>query len=99
MGKVTHGHCEARDIDHPPVLGGGGRRFQSLSANAAREQMLARFSHARAYGDHSPGAHRESGCGHVATGQNPVPRVNIPIPTKISSKMGGTPTPKWYHWL
>ena len=29
-------------------------------------------------------------------GQNPVPPVNIPIPTKIGSKMGGAPTPKWY---
>ena len=25
----------------------------------------------------------EGGCGHVAMGQNPVPPVNIPIPTKI----------------
>ena len=25
-----------------------------------------------------------------------VPPVNIPIPTKIGSKMGGAPTPKWY---
>ena len=31
---------------------------------------------------------------HVAMGQNSVPPVNIPIPTKISSKMGGAPTPK-----
>ena len=30
----------------------------------------------------------------MATGQNPVPSVNIPIPTKIGSKMGGAPTPK-----
>ena len=29
------------------------------------------------------------------TGQNPVPPVNIPIPTKIGSKMGGAPIPKW----
>ena len=28
-------------------------------------------------------------------GQNPVPPVNIPIPTKIGPKMGGAPTPKW----
>ena len=28
-----------------------------------------------------------------------VPAVNIPIPTKIGSKMGGAPTPKWYHWF
>ena len=28
-------------------------------------------------------------------GQDPVPPVNIPIPTKIGSKMGGAPTPKW----
>ena len=28
-------------------------------------------------------------------GQNPVLPVNIPIPTKIGSKMGGAPTPKW----
>ena len=27
--------------------------------------------------------------------QNLVPPVNIPIPTKIGSKMGGAPTPKW----
>ena len=25
----------------------------------------------------------------------PVPRVNIPIPTKIGSNLGGAPTPKW----
>ena len=25
----------------------------------------------------------------------PYPPVNIPIPTKIGSKMGGAPTPKW----
>ena len=31
----------------------------------------------------------------VAMGQNPVPPVNIPIPTKIGPKMGGAPTPKW----
>ena len=30
----------------------------------------------------------------MAMGQNPVPPVNIPIPTKVS-KMGGAPTPKW----
>ena len=30
----------------------------------------------------------------MAMGQNPVPPVNIPIPTKIGSKMGGAPTPK-----
>ena len=28
-------------------------------------------------------------------GQKPVPPVNIPIPTKIGSKMVGAPTPKW----
>ena len=28
----------------------------------------------------------------MAMGQNPVPPVNIPIPTKIGSKMGGAPT-------
>ena len=27
-----------------------------------------------------------------------VPPVNIPISTKIGSKMGGAPTPKWYHF-
>ena len=27
-------------------------------------------------------------------GQNPIPPVNIPLPTKIGSKMGGAPTPK-----
>ena len=34
---------------------------------------------------------------HLAMGQNPVPPVNIPISTKIGSKMGGAPapTPKW----
>ena len=33
---------------------------------------------------------------HMAMGQNPVPSVNIPIPTKIGSKMGGAlKTPKW----
>ena len=31
----------------------------------------------------------------VAMGQNPSPPVNIPIPTKIGSKMGGAPTRKW----
>ena len=31
----------------------------------------------------------------LAMGQTPVPPVNIPIPTKIGSKMGGAPTPKW----
>ena len=33
----------------------------------------------------------------MAMGQNPVPPVNIPIPTKIGSKMGGELTyqPKW----
>ena len=30
---------------------------------------------------------------HMAMGQNPVPPVNIPIPTKIPTKMGGAPTP------
>ena len=29
----------------------------------------------------------------MAMGQNPVPPVNIPIPTK--TKIGGAPTPKW----
>ena len=29
---------------------------------------------------------------YVAMGQEPVHPVNIPIPTKIGSKMGGTPT-------
>ena len=34
---------------------------------------------------------------HMAMGQNPVPPVNIPIPTTIGSKMGGefTYQPKW----
>ena len=35
---------------------------------------------------------------HMAMGQNPVPPVNIPIPTEIPeipTKMGGAPTPKW----
>ena len=31
---------------------------------------------------------------HLAMGQFPVPPVNMPIPTKIGSKMGGAPTPK-----
>ena len=31
----------------------------------------------------------------MVMGQNPVPPVKIPIPTKIGSKMGGAPTPKW----
>ena len=31
----------------------------------------------------------------MAMGQNPVPPANIPIPTKIGSKMGGAPTPNW----
>ena len=31
----------------------------------------------------------------MAMGQNSVPPVNTPIPTKIGSKMGGAPTPKW----
>ena len=36
-------------------------------------------------------------CGQMAVGQNPVPPVNIPIPSKIGSKMGGefTYQPKW----
>ena len=36
-------------------------------------------------------------CMHdTAMGQNPVPPVNIPMPTKIGSKMGGAPKPpKW----
>ena len=36
-------------------------------------------------------------CFHLAMGQIPVPRANIPIPTKIGSKMGGefTYQPKW----
>ena len=29
---------------------------------------------------------------YKAMGQNPVPPMNIPIPTKIGSKMGGAPT-------
>ena len=33
----------------------------------------------------------------MAMGQNPVFPVNIPIPTKIGSKKGGAPTPKWYQ--
>ena len=32
---------------------------------------------------------------HMAVGQNPLPPVNIPSPTKIGSKMGGARTPKW----
>ena len=31
----------------------------------------------------------------MAMGPNPVPPVNIPVPTKIVSKMGGAPTSKW----
>ena len=31
----------------------------------------------------------------MAMGQKLVPPVNIPIPTKIGSNMGGAPTPKW----
>ena len=31
---------------------------------------------------------------NLAMGQKPVPPVNIPIPTKVGSKMGGAPTPK-----
>ena len=31
--------------------------------------------------------------GHMAMGQKPVPPVNIPIPTKIGSKMGGASAP------
>ena len=35
---------------------------------------------------------------YIAMGPNPIPPVNIPIPTKMGSKMGGAPkTPKWYH--
>ena len=44
---------------------------------------------------------RASSCGQpMAMGQNPIPPVNIPNPTKIGSKMGGefTYQPKWYHW-
>ena len=33
--------------------------------------------------------------GDMAMGQNPVPPVNIPIPTKTGPKMGGAPSPKW----
>ena len=32
----------------------------------------------------------------MAMGQQPVPPVNIPIPTKMKPKMGGAPTPNWY---
>ena len=32
---------------------------------------------------------------NFAMGQNPVPPVNLPIPTKIDC----APTPKWYHWF
>ena len=32
---------------------------------------------------------------YMAMGQKPVLPVNIPIPTKIGSKMGGAPIPKW----
>ena len=32
----------------------------------------------------------------MAMGHTPVPPVNIPIPTKILTKMGGAPTPKWH---
>ena len=46
-------------------------------------------------------AHRFLGCHPpqktnmaMAMGQNPVPPVNIPIPTKIGSKMGDAPYPK-----
>ena len=38
------------------------------------------------------GKHKDSP-GDLAMGQKPVPPVNIPIPTKIGSKMGGA-TPK-----
>ena len=31
---------------------------------------------------------------HMAMGQNPVPPVNIPIPTKIGSKLGGAYLPQ-----
>ena len=35
---------------------------------------------------------------HMAMGQNPVSPVNIPIPTKIGSKMGGAPNnSRWYQ--
>ena len=38
----------------------------------------------------------------MAMGQNPKPNrtpSEHPNPTtKIGSKMGGAPTPKWYHW-
>ena len=33
--------------------------------------------------------------GHLAMGQNPVPPVNIPIPTKIGFNISGAPIPKW----
>ena len=36
---------------------------------------------------------------HMAIGQKLVISVNIQIPTKITPKMGGAPTPKWYHWF
>ena len=39
------------------------------------------------------------GRGDMAMGQNPVPLVNIPIPIKIGSRMGGAPTPNLgSHW-
>ena len=52
---------------------------------------------------HGPGAHsipkppKPRRFGKLAMGQNPnfVPPGNIPTPTKIGSKMGGAPTPKW----
>ena len=39
--------------------------------------------------------------GQYQYGQGSKPPVNIPIPTKIGSKMGGefTYQPKWYHWF
>ena len=40
-------------------------------------------------------SHKDLWRSHLAMGQNPVPPVNIPIPTKIGSEMGGALTPKW----
>ena len=54
---------------------------QKKECNLVGEQKIRTFS--------------KSARSQMAMSQNPIPPVNIPIPTKIGSKMGGAPTPKW----
>ena len=93
------------------MAGGRVRREIGTLAMSELRQLLSslhkhRFGGLRLLGSRPPAASLyTSGDKHlvasaenvpeVAMGQNPVPPVNIPIPTKIPTKMGGAPTPKW----